>query len=408
MLAAILLMLSACSSNSDGSVSAQPAETSASPVSSPTVDSSAASTPETDQTEAIPETTQAMDPSLTGSSDPTGTSDRADGAADYRGDLDAIVSDFVGDVPGGVVTLVRHTDETTVIADGMSTQTDPMMAGTIFRADNVSKMLVAAMVMQLVDEQRIELDEPLAHYLPDTPIGGAITIEQLLSHQSGIPNYTDRPIFFTEVLTTPDRAFTPSEIVDMVVGMPLGETGSFAYSNTNYILLGQLIEEMDQTDLNTALAARITTRTGMTATSFSDTGQASPHGVAGGWSAGLFDGDAQSKYRSLGSSAWAAGALLSTADDLAIFLDALLIGGLVSEESLALMTRRTTSGYGLGLAAFPLGINQTGFGHGGRIPGFTSMMAIDPETGTIVIVLTNNDDLVADELLTSVIESLPE
>lgn len=344
------------------------------------------------------------------SSDPTGNSDLADtdGVENYGHKLEGIVTDFIGDTPGGVVAFVRYDDEVTVAAQGMSTQSEPMMVGTVFRAGSVSKTLVAAMVMQLVDEQLVELDEPLATYLPDSPVGGEVTVEQLLSHQSGIPNYTDRPIFFTEVLASPDRTFLPSEVLDMVIGMPSGETGSYAYSNTNYILLGQLIEEMDQTDLNTSLAARITTPTRMMSTSFSDTGQASQPHLAGGWSPGLFDGNAESEYRSLGSSAWAAGALLSTANDLALFLDALLIGDLVSDESRALMTKRTASGYGLGLAAFPLGINQTGFGHGGRIPGFTSMMTIDPKTGTIVIVLTNNDGLVADELLTDLIESLPD
>jgi D-alanyl-D-alanine carboxypeptidase len=166
-----------------------------------------------------------------------------------------------------------------------------------------------------------------------------VTIRALLSHRSGLPNYTDIDEAISDALADRSRQFTPDEIVGYVNSVPPSAADQrFAYSNTNYILLGQLVEQLDGTDLNTALHNRITGPLRLAATRF------------------------------------------ATGDD------------------------PTPDGYGLGLGAAGFGPHQSGYGHGGAIFGYTTIMAINPATGDAVIIATNNDELVADELAAQVVE----
>ena len=118
---------------------------------------------------------------------------------------------------------------------------------------------------------------------------------------------------------------------------------------------------------------------------------------------GTLDGDPGAVYDSIASSAWAAGALVSNVEQLSTFLAALFAGELLSAHALAEMTATGSEGYGLGLAAAGLGVHQPGYGHGGAIFGYTSIMAIAPATGDTIVVTTNNDDLIADQLAKQII-----
>jgi D-alanyl-D-alanine carboxypeptidase len=235
--------------------------------------------------------------------------------------------------------------------------------------------------------------------------GAEVTIRALLSHRSGLPNYTDIDEAISDALADRSRQFTPDEIVGYVNSVPPSAADQrFAYSNTNYILLGQLVEQLDGTDLNTALRNRITGPLRLAATRFATGDDPTPDGLAAGWSPGILDGDPDADYTSIASGAWAAGALVSTVGELATFLAALFAGNLISAESLTAMTSTGPEGYGLGLGAAGFGLDQSGYGHGGAIFGYTTIMAIDPATGDAVIIATNNDELVADELAAQVVE----
>ena len=179
----------------------------------------------------------------------------------------------------------------------------------------------------------------------------------------------------------------------------------FSYSNTNYILLGQLIEQLDGTDLNTALHNRITGPSDWSSPASPPATTPPRSVVAAGWSPGILAGDPDADYASIASGAWAAGALISTVGELATFLTALFAGDLISEESLTEMTTTGPDGYGLGLFVAGFDPDQSGYGHNGAIFGYTATMAIDPATGDTVVVATNNDELVADELAARIIEN---
>lgn len=307
---------------------------------------------------------------------------------------------FVGGRDGGVAALIVRDGTTSTASMGFANAAgDPVRPVTPFRVGSISKSFVATMVLQLVDEGRVELDEALSTYLPDTPIGAEVTIRALLSHRSGLPNYTDIDAAMSDILADRARQFTPDDIVSFVSGIPASDADQrFAYSNTNYILLGQLIEQVDGTDLNTALHDRITGPLGLNATRFATADDTTSGGLAAGWSRGVLDGDPDADYASIASTAWAAGALVSTVGELATFLAELFAGTLMSDEGLTEMTTTGPEGYGLGLFATSFGPDLSGYGHNGAIFGYTAMMAIDPATGATIVIVTNNDELTADRL----------
>ena len=174
--------------------------------------------------------------------------------------LDELLVEFVGGQDGGVAALIVRNGATSTAATGVANAAgDPVTPVTPFRVGSISKPFVATMILQLVDEGRVDLEQPLSTYLPDTPIGSEVTIRALLSHRSGLPNYTDIDVAINDALADRSRQFTPDEILGYIDSIPAGEADQrFSYSNTNYILLGQLIELLDGSDLNTALHNRIT------------------------------------------------------------------------------------------------------------------------------------------------------
>lgn len=344
-------------------------------------------------------------PDPTTSATITATATAGDDSANaLAGILADSVADFVGEGPGGADVLIRRGGITSQTAAGTATAEGEALApGRPFRVGSISKPFIATIVLQLVDEGLVDLDAPLIDVLPDTSIGSDTTIRQLLSHQSGIPNYTANPGFFPVVLADPMRAFEPSEVLDFATG-PIGDSvGSFSYSNTNYILLGQLIEHLDGGDLNASLERRITEPIGLNATFFATAERPAPADLVAAWSPGVLSGEPEAPYTAIATSAWSAGALISTTENLAAFLDALFDGGLVSGDALAQMTATGADGYGLGLFAAQLGPGQDGFAHNGGIPGYSSTMAINPESGDTLVILTNSDALVADRLAPRII-----
>jgi len=314
-------------------------------------------------------------------------------------DLDAFLTEFVGDADGGVVGRLTRDGETTNSAVGAATADgQPMDIDTAFRVGSISKLFVSTMVLQLVDAGLVDLDAPLSTYLPETSVGGDVTVRSLLSHRSGIPSYTDQPGFFDEAFDDLERSLSIDEVLDYVADVPAGEPDQvYSYSNTNYILLGQLLETVGDSDLESALLTRIVEPLGLEATTFDVDGSRIPDTLAGGWSGDTFKGDPAAPYEAISSGAWSAGSLVSTTADLATFLTSLFEGELVSDELLAEMLDTEPDGYGLGIGSTDLMLGNVGskafYGHNGGIPGYISVLAGDPETGDIVVLLSNSEAL---------------
>lgn len=317
------------------------------------------------------------------------------GPATASAAFDGWASDAGAD--GGGVAYVRSADGTSqLLATGGDAASDePLDPEDRVRVGSISKVFTAVMVMQLVDEGSVDLDEPVDDYVEDLPVGAGVTVRQLLAHRSGIPNYTATDDFIANLRTDPGQRPSPTDLLDLVAGESDFNPGAWSeYSNSNYIVLGMLIEAVDERSLNDALGARITTPLGLSRTGFDDGNLID---VAAGFTSYLPGGtSASNSYRGLAMSAWAAGGLVTTVGELATFLDALMFDDLVSAESLKWMVlglEEPGAAYGLGLHAGP----DFGVGHGGSIMGFNSIAEVDPETGELIVVVVNNDSLDATE-----------
>ena len=312
-------------------------------------------------------------------------------------DLTPTAERWVGDAPGGVAVLVHRDGAVSRTAAGSANSAgDPVDPADTFRVGSISKTFIATMVMQMVDEGSVHLDAPITNYVDDVTMWGDITVAELLSHRSGIPNYTETPAFF-EMIEDFEREYEPAEVLDFVDGQDATAYASFSYSNTNYILLGLLVEQVDGQPLNESLTTRIVEPAGLANTRFAVADSPNPDAAPWSSTAGLA-GDPTGQYDSVATGAWAAGSLISTVDDLSLFLDALFDGRLLPDESLEAMTDVGDAGYGFGILEAQFSFDQSGFGHSGSIFGYTSTMAIDPDTGDRIVIITNNDSLVADAL----------
>lgn len=259
-----------------------------------------------------------------------------------------------------------------------------------FRVGSVTKTFTATVVLQLVAEGRVALDEPVASYLPGLlPDGDRITVRMLLQHTSGLYDYTNalglEPENFPRVRF---REFAPRELVAMSTARPLDfEPGAkFAYSNTNYVVAGLLIEKATGQSYERAVERRVLRPLGMRETRM---GGRAPHGPhAHGY---MVIGDRPVDVTAMNSSmAWAAGAMISTTADLDRFYAALLSGRVLAPAQLAEM-KTTVDGYGLGLYEAPLPCGRSVWGHDGGIPGYaTFVMSTEDATTRLEMSVTTS------------------
>ncbi|HEV3293792.1 MAG TPA: serine hydrolase domain-containing protein [Streptosporangiaceae bacterium] len=312
--------------------------------------------------------------------------------ATFRAALQRIVDDGVP----GVIGLARRGDRLVTAASGLADVATgrPMTTGDRVRVGSLTKTMVSTVVLQLVAEDRLRLSDSVARWLPGlVPGGGAITLRELLQHTSGIFDYTSDPGFLPAVAADPARVWRPAELVRIAVAHPpLFPPGtSFAYSNTDYILLGLVVEAATGEPLGSELQNRIFIPLGLRGTSLPYDDVTLPGPYAHGYllnqpgAPGPVDVTAVSP-----SIAWAAGGIVSTAGDLARFYSALLTGRLLPPSLLRQMLTTAGVGYGLGIYPVPTACG-TAWGHTGDFPGYNSYAFTTRSGGRQAIVLINAD-----------------
>lgn len=264
-----------------------------------------------------------------------------------------------------------------------------MKAEDTFRAGSIMKPFVAVVILQLVEEGKLSLDDRLPTVLPKRvtarfPNARLITLRMLLNHTSGIPNYTG-PAFDHEVLAHPHRRWRVNDLLDLAAAKQSTNApgAAFAYSNTNYNLLGLVIERVTGEPWRTAVRTRIIQRIGLEHTSLPDPG----HPFTGGVSAHGYQ-PLNGKLRDVTdidpSMADAAGgdALVTSTADLAHFLNELLAGKLFAhsttlDEMLTFVKASDGEGlvgYGLGLERYELPGGVAMIGHVGSTAGYFAFM----------------------------------
>ncbi len=186
----------------------------------------------------------------------------------FRAALEQIVDDGVP----GAIGLARHGDQVLIAASGTAdiATGQPMAAADRVRVGSIIKTIVATVVLQLVAEHELRLSDSVARWLPGlVPDGRAITLRELLQHTSGIFDYFNDPSFVQAFKTDPTRTWQPRALIDIAVAHPpLFSPGTaFAYSNTDYILLGLIIQTATGQPLARELEDRIFAPFGMHHTS---------------------------------------------------------------------------------------------------------------------------------------------
>jgi D-alanyl-D-alanine carboxypeptidase len=290
-------------------------------------------------------------------------------------DIDALLSTGVP----GVIVMTRQGDRVRQIARGLGRKSPrtPMRATDRFRIASLTKSFVASVVLQLVGERKLSLSDSVERWLPGSvPNGSAITIRHLLNHTSGVYDYWKDERFFKQLLSNPVEAWPPRRLIEIAVAHgPVFAPGSkWAYSNTNYVLVGQIVEAATSRPLSTELRARIFAPLGLRETNYPDGPQIDrPH--ARGYQV-LDKPPARDVTAVTPSVAGAAGALVSTADDLSTFYRGLLAGRVLSADLLREMQTTVATGkpfrYGLGLARYQMPCGA-GWGHQGEFAGYLTI-----------------------------------
>jgi D-alanyl-D-alanine carboxypeptidase len=359
-------------------------------------------------------------------------------AEELKVTLDTIVDDM--QIPCAVV-LIRSESE----GDWSGTcgtrrlgADEPVTMDDHFRVGSNTKTMTGTVVLQLVEEDDdFGLDDAVSKYRPEVPNGDNITLAMLLEMRSGLYNYSADEEFNARLDDEPSHVWHPSELLAIAFAKePTFDPGTdFEYSNTNTVLLGLIIEQRTGLSLEDAFQQRIFDRLELHHTVLpvaDDVSIPSPHprGYMFGTNVSTNDDPALPAEEQAAAASgallpndhtdsnpswtWAAGGAISTADDLARYVEALVDGGLLGSrlQQLRIASIKPSgadpesAGYGYGIAKFgPM------IGHDGQIPGFNSFMARDPDARNTVIVLTSlfagaNGHQPANEMARAIIAAL--
>ncbi len=301
---------------------------------------------------------------------------------------------YKADQPGASIIVVK--DGKVLLRKGYGLanveKQEALKADHVMRLGSISKQFTAVGILQLVEDGKIALDDPVTKFFPDYPESGKrITIEHLLTHTSGIPSYTGKPGF----LATAGKDISVQAMVDSFKNDPLEfEPGTaYKYNNSGYFLLGAIIEKVSGETYAKFVEKRLFTPLGMKDSSYEGYERSQQVRAAGyTQSASGFE----PSIRISMTQPYAAGALTSTVDDLAKWDAAINAGKLLKAEHWKRAftpyklknAQDTNYGFGWVVGQFE---SQTMISHGGGIPGYATYALSLPKEKIFVAVLTNAD-----------------
>lgn len=260
-----------------------------------------------------------------------------------------------------------------------------------YRIGSISKMFTSALIFKAVEGKLLTLETTLDTYYPTIPNATKITVGNLLNHRSGIFNLTNDPSY----TTWNTESKTKAELLDKIAksGSDFEPDSKASYSNSNYILLTFILEELHQKAFKDIVADGITTPLGLSNTYVGDKidlakNEAYSYTFSGNW---------KKETETDMSIPLGAGALVSTPTDLLQFIEALFSGKIISEDSLAKMTTLKDN-YGMGIFQYPFNQKKS-FGHTGGIDAFRSILGYFKEDQLSVAMTSNatnydNNDII--------------
>ena len=340
-------------------------------------------------------------------------------AAPSKGEAESLKSRAQGLVeagyPAALAAVSDSKGESAGVAVGkgnLETGQAPPMDGEV-RVGSASKTFVAVVVMQMVQEGKVGLDEPIETYLPglirgEGVDGSKITVRQLLQHTSGLPEYTDTYLSSRAAQSENMQHYVPPrDLLGTALGKPAAfEPGAqWKYTNTNYIVLGMLIERVSQRPVGEQIDERIVKKLGLSHTYFPAPGEEKIRGThpqgyhlsAGGKLEDITEMDP--------AWAWAAGAMVSTPSELNTFFQAVFDGRLLTQASIDEMKKGVDvdsselpgAVYGLGLIGRSLSCGGTAWGHGGDIAGYHTRGGVGPDGTAVTVAVTALPTAIADQ-----------
>lgn len=324
------------------------------------------------------------------------------GAAGQDHRLQSALDDLVAAGVPGAILLDRHHGHTTRLTSGYADVVAGarMRPGDRFRAASQMKSYTATVVLQLVQEHRLRLDDPVDRLLPGViphGYGRGVTVRHLLQNNSGLFNFNDDPRVLAPYLAGDlGHVWTPAQLLDIAFEhAPLFPPGTrFNYSDTNFFLAAYVVEAVTGHSFDHELRARILRPLGLRGTELPTTPEISGRHAHGYFT---FPGAAtDTDVTELYPFSWAAGGLTSTAGDSAAFYRALFGGRLLRP---ALMRELTTtiavdesdlpSRSGLGVQLWtPCG---EAWGHSGDVAGYLVYTWISPDTRNETVLMVNKD-----------------
>ncbi|MEU1313044.1 serine hydrolase domain-containing protein [Streptomyces cinnamoneus] len=273
-----------------------------------------------------------------------------------------------------------------------------MSSDMYIRIGSETKTFTVTALLELVDQGKLNLDDPIGKYIDGVPNGNTITLRQLAGMRSGLFNYSEDADFYKALTSDPRRPFTPQQLLDYAfkhpVLFPPGE--KFSYCNTNLILLGLVVEKAGGRPLGDFIRENVLAPAGMHDTLF-PAGAEFPNPHAQGYTNQTASGKIEDAADWNPSWGWAAGAMISDLEDLRVWARTVATGILPNGETMIsaatqkqrLTTAPTTipgAGYGLGI------FNVQGWiGHNGSLPGYETLTVYLPEARATLVVLLNTD-----------------
>ncbi|MFJ6758960.1 MULTISPECIES: serine hydrolase domain-containing protein [unclassified Streptomyces] len=296
-------------------------------------------------------------------------------------------------VPGVIVALSAPGKGEYVRSFGIADKATgaPMTPGLNMRIGSETKTFTVTALLELVDEGKVGLDDPIGKYIEGVPNGDRITLRQLAEMRSGLFNYSEDEGFFKALTSDPRRPFTPQELLAYSFKHPvLFEPGAkFYYCNTNLILLGLVVEKVSGIPLAEYIDREVVKPAGLGHTLF-PTGAEFPKPHAHGYTDQTATGKTADATDWNPSWGWAAGAMISDLTDLRSWAKTLATGTLLTPatqaERLKVIDALPGTGYGLGI------FNVQGWiGHNGSLPGYQSLTVYLPQAQATLVVLLNTD-----------------
>jgi len=270
---------------------------------------------------------------------------------------------------------------------------EPISDQMVYRIGSETKTFTTTVLLQLVDEGLLSLDDPLSKFLPDFPRGDEVSIRYLAGMRSGIQCFMELDTFWNEAFVNPDKNWTFDEEIALVKDLPFHFTPgtAFHYCNTNYILLGKIIEMVTGKSMEQNVKTRIIDPLELTNTSYLSSGSSIP----GYHSKAYYGGEVTTELPELSEFldiSWAgpAGCMVSDIYDLKKYSRALAGGELYSSELHQQRIICNDMGVGRPLN-YGLGIYESNgfYGHDGQLPGYTSLMVHSPERNCTIVVWYN-------------------